>query len=370
MLRGVVMVLMTLDHTRDFFSTSSFDPRDVTDPALFLTRWITHFCAPVFVFLAGMSAGLRGQLDTTSRLSQFLLTRGFWLVLLEFTVVRVGWTFHPLGHIVFAQVIWALGVSMMALAALIHLPRPALAGAALAMVVGHNLLDGIRVDGQELESWLWMFVHQPGVLRAGNLTVVVLYPLVPWIGVMAAGYALAPRMLESTDRRRRSLVALGVVITMGFVALRSSNLYGDPEAWKAESTALSTILSFINCEKYPPSLLYVLMTLGPSLVALAAFDRASGFAGRSLNTIGRTPLFYYMAHIYFLHALALLVAWSSGLETGWLLESSGSRKPDGWGYSLPIVYAIAGGTIVALYPLCRRLASVKERRHEWWWSYL
>jgi uncharacterized membrane protein len=371
MLRGLVMVLMTLDHSRDFFSASSFDPRDVNDPALFLTRWITHFCAPVFVLLAGVSAGLRrGELATTRCLSRYLLTRGLWLVVLEFTVVRAAWTFDPFGTILFAQVIWALGVSMIALAALVYLPRPALAAISLALIGGHNLLDGSRVDGQHVSAWLWMILHQPGVIRSDSLTIVVLYPLVPWIGVMAAGYALAPILRLPPVRQRRYLMMLGVVVTMTFVVLRSTNLYGDPASWSPQADLVSTLLSFVNCEKYPPSLLYLLMTLGPALMILVAFDGASGFAVRPLNVIGRTPLFYYAAHIYLLHALAVLVAWSSGVEVAWLLQSSGTGKPAGWGYSLPIVYAIAAGAVAVLSPICRRLGAVKERRHEWWWSYL
>ena len=371
MLRGLVMVLMTLDHTRDFFSASSFDPRDVNDPALFLTRWITHLCAPVFVFLAGVSAGLRhDEVGATQPLSRFLVTRGLWLVLLEFTIVRIAWTFDPFGNVAFAQVIWALGVSMMALAGLVYFPRPVLAGLSLALIAGHNLLDGFRVAGEQYAAWLWMVVHQPGVLRGDYLTVVVLYPLVPWIGVMAAGYALAPAFRLPRYERRRYLLVLGVAVTIAFVTMRSTNFYGDPVSWTPQADIVPTLLSFVNCEKYPPSLSYLMMTLGPALMILAVFDGASGFAARSLNVIGRTPLLYYVAHIYLLHALAVLVVWSGGADVSWLLQSSAAGKPAGWGYSLPIVYAIAAGTVIALYPLCRWLGALKERRHEWWWSYV
>ena len=274
MLRGLVMVLMTLDHARDFFSASSFDPRDVNDPALFLTRWITHFCAPVFVFLAGVAAGLRGdELDETRTLSRFLMIRGFWLVVLEFTVVRTGWTFDPGGTVAFAQVIWALGVSMMALAALIHVPRRTLAVVAIALIVGHNLLDGIRVSSQDLTAWLFMIAHQPGVLRTESFTIVVLYPLIPWIGVMAAGYAMAPVMRWPAERRRRQLARLGCALTMFFIVLRLSNVYGDPQPWTPmQGDLVATLLSFVNVEKYPPSLLYLLMTIGPAVVVLALLD--------------------------------------------------------------------------------------------------
>lgn len=372
MLRGLVIVLMTLDHARDFFSASSFDPRDVNDPALFLTRWITHFCAPVFVFLAGVAAGLRGgELDETRTLSRFLMIRGFWLVVLEFTVVRTGWTFDPGGTVAFAQVIWALGVSMMALAALIHLPRRTLAVVAIALIVGHNLLDGIRVSSQDLTAWLFMIAHQPGVLRTESFTIVVLYPLIPWIGVMAAGYAMAPVMHWPAERRRRQLARLGCALTMFFIVLRLSNAYGDPQPWTPmQGDLVATLLSFVNCEKYPPSLLYLLMTIGPAVVVLALLDGRTGALTRALDRIGRTPLLYYVGHIYVLHALAVLVAWSTDMDVTWLLESSDAGKPPEWGYSLPIVYAIAGVVVLFLYPLCGWFGAVRQRRREWWWSYL
>jgi uncharacterized membrane protein len=370
MLRGLVMVLMTLDHARDFFSGSSFDPRDVNDPVLFLTRWITHFCAPVFVFIAGVAAGLRrDELDDTKTLARYLVTRGFWLVVLEFSVVRVGWTFDPGGTVVFAQVIWALGVSMMVLGALIYLHRSVLAVLAIGMIVGHNLLDGVHATGQDLTSWLWMIAHQPGALRGDGATVYVLYPLVPWISVMAAGYVFAPIMHLPATRRRRQLARFGAALTLAFVALRATNWYGDPEPWSPQATLTATLLSFVNCEKYPPSLLYLMMTIGPALVALAMLDGVVGAPWRWLDRIGHTPLLYYVAHIYVLHALAVGVAWSTGQDVEWLINSS-ADKPAGWGYSLPSVYVVAGLVVVALYPLCRWFGALRQRRHDWWLSYL
>jgi uncharacterized membrane protein len=187
---------------------------------------------------------------------------------------------------------------------------------------------------------------------------------------MTAGYVLAPAFRLPATRRRRCLLMLGAALTITFVTLRSTNGYGDPASWTPQADPVSMLLSFVNCEKYPPSLLYLLMTLGPALMLLAALDGASGFAARSLNVIGRTPLLYYAAHLYFLHALAVLVAWSSGVDATWLLQTSGPGKPAGWGFSLPIVYGIAAGTVVALYPLCCWLGAVKDRRHESWWGYL
>ena len=370
MLRGLVMALMVLDHARDFFGGSGFNPRDVSDPALFLTRWITHFCAPVFVFVAGMAAALREEpSDDPQALSRFLVTRGLWLVVLEFTIVRVGWSFELASGTAFAQVIWALGMSMIALAGLVRLPRQGVLTIAALLIVGHNLLDGIRVDGNGPLAWLWTILHQPRALEAGGVSAFVLYPLIPWIGVMALGYAFAPVMRLPAVERREILIETGLGLTMAFVVLRAMNVYGDPDPWRVYPDALPTILSFLDCGKYPPSLLYLLMTLGPSLVILAVFDRARGRVSWMLEVLGRTPLFFYVAHIYALHALALLAGWAFGADVAWLLDSS-IRKPDAWGVPLPIVYAIAFAVAALLYPLCRRIGILKAYRREWWWSYV
>lgn len=370
MLRGLVMALMVLDHTRDFFGASGFNPRDVSEPALFLTRWITHLCAPVFVLLAGVAAGLRqGTTGGVRDLSRFLVTRGLWLVALEFTVVRVGWSFELGGGILFAQVIWALGMSMIALAGLVHLPRQLVMAIGVVMIAGHNLVDGIRVDGNGPVAWLWAILHQSRALEAGGASAFILYPLIPWTGVMAVGYALAPVMRLSAVRRREVLIETGVGLTMAFVILRALNLYGDPGKWRVYPDVLPTILSFVDCGKYPPSLLYLLMTLGPALVMLAAFDGVRGRAAWMLEVLGRTPLFFYVTHIYVLHALAVLAGWAAGANVAWLVDSS-VRKPDAWGVSLPAVYVIALAVVALLYPLCRRVGILKAYRREWWWSYV
>ncbi|HKD76500.1 MAG TPA: heparan-alpha-glucosaminide N-acetyltransferase domain-containing protein, partial [Ktedonobacterales bacterium] len=231
LLRGLVMVLMALDHTRDFFGASGMNPRDVADPALFLTRWITHFCAPTFIFLAGVSAYLYGtRAHSLGELSRFLLTRGLWLVLLELTVVRFGWRFNvDLSYFVL-QVIWVIGASMIVLAALVYMPRWAIATIGLGMIGGHNLLDGVRAEDLARAGWVWNFLHQPALVRAGNVQVFPLYTLIPWVGVMAAGYAMGPVMRLEKARRRMLLIGIGTGITVGFVLLRTVNLYGDPVA--------------------------------------------------------------------------------------------------------------------------------------------
>ena len=287
LLRGLVMVLMVLDHTRDFFAAGNFNPRDVNDPALFLTRWVTHFCAPVFVFLAGTSAFLYGARGRTVReVSWFLFTRGLLLVLLELTIVRFAWTFSVFPDFVLLQVIWAIGMSMIVLSALIHLPLCAIGAIGVGMIAGHNLLDGVQAEQFGQLGWLWNVLHQPALLHpTAEVTVFALYPLIPWIGVMAAGYALGPVMLREPSSRRRWLVGLGIGVTLSFILLRATNLYGDPAPWTSHEGIVATLLSFVNTEKYPPSALYLAMTLGPALLALAAFEFAHGKVAEAVHNL-------------------------------------------------------------------------------------
>jgi uncharacterized membrane protein len=371
LLRGLVMMLMALDHTRDFFGASAMNPRDVAEPALFLTRWITHFCAPVFIFLAGLSAYLYGAGGrSTGEVSRFLLTRGFWLMLIEFTVVRLGWTFSLDLNFFITQVISAIGASMVVLAGLVWLPRWAIAAVGLVMIAGHNLLDGIRAEDLGSAGWIWNFLHQPALLKFGDATVFALYPLVPWVGVMAAGYALGPVFRLDAAVRRRWLLGLGAATTAAFVVLRASNVYGDPAAWSVYETWLATGLSFLNSEKYPPSLLYLTMTLGPGLMLLAAFERARGRLADVITTFGRVPFFYYVAHIFLIHAFAIAFAWAATGNVAWLIGVFPPEKPADYGLSLPGVYAVWLMVVAALYPLCRWFAAIKQRRADWWLSYL
>jgi uncharacterized membrane protein len=371
--RGLVMIIMVLDHTRDFFGAKGFNPRDVHEPALFLTRWITHFCAPAFVLLAGMSAflyGIRGR--TTRELSFYLLTRGLFLIAMEFTLVRLAWSFDPRFGFFAFQVIWVLGAGMVTLAALVYFERWIVAGFGLALVLGHNLFDSIKPEQWGSAGWLWNFLHAPGMLQpADGITIFALYPLVPWVGVMALGYAFAPVVLLSEPIRRRRLLVAGVLITAAFVALRASNWYGDPAPWKVEDSPLATALSFINCEKYPPSLLYLAMTLGPALIVLSLFSQARNALTRAIVTIGRVPFVFYLAHLFALHALAVLVALATTGDAAWLFGPGVLRnKPPGYGIALPAIYAVWIAVVIALYPLCRWFAAVKQRRNDWWLSYL
>jgi uncharacterized membrane protein len=382
LLRGLVMVLMALDHTRDFFGTGGMNPRDVAEPALFLTRWITHYCAPIFIFLAGLSAYLYGIARedgrkrpdggrSTGEVSRFLLTRGFWLILIEFTLMRLGWSFSLNLNFFVAQVIWVIGASMVVLAGLVFLPRWAIAAIALGMIAGHNLLDGIHAEQLGAAGWLWNFLHQPAMLQLGPQTrLLVLYSLIPWAGVMAAGYVLGPVFKLEPRSRRRILLTTGTAVIAGFIALRASNLYGDPTAWSVQSSWLGTVLSFVNCEKYPPSLLYLMMTLGPALILLALFERVRGAVAGWIITFGRVPFLFYVAHIYLIHALAVVLAFAMLGQAGWLLGQFPPQKPAAWGLNLVGLYATWLCVVVMLYPACRAFAALKQRRQEWWWSYL
>jgi len=362
-LRGLVMALMALDHTRDFFGAGGFNPRDVTEPALFLTRFVTHLCAPTFIFLAGLSAFLYGSGRSVAETSRFLFVRGLWLILIEFTIVRLGWTFDLFFfHECTAGVIWVIGASMVALSALVWLPRWAIAAVALGMIAGHNLLDGVSAEDLGGAAWAWHILHRPGLVHLGDrASVFVLYPLVPWIGVMAAGYWLGPVMQLEPQARQRFLFRLGAALTLGFVLLRATNFYGDPAAWTAQETWLSTALSFLNCEKYPPSLLYLMMTLGPALMLLAAFEYKRGPLARVLESYGRVPFFYYVVHIYLLHGLAVVTALAM---TGTLASNPAI------GLGLPGIYLVWLFVLALLYPICRWFAGLKERGKGWWWSYL
>ena len=373
LLRGLVMVLMALDHTRDYFSNAtSFDPTDLTktNAALFVTRWVTHFCAPVFVFLAGTGiflSGARGK--SKPELARFLLTRGLWLVLLELTLVKLGFDFTFDYHLSYGLVIWALGWSMVAMAGLIFLPVWAVAAFGVALIVGHNAFDGVKAESLGAFRWLWMILHEPGLLTwAPGRVFLVGYPLVPWVGVMAAGYGCGRLLTLEPARRRALLLRLGVGLMLAFVALRASRVYGDPRPWSAQPDWLFTLFSFVNCQKYPPSLLYLLMTLGPALVALALFRPEAGRWARPFVIFGRVPLFYYLLHLPLIHGAAVAVAlFRYGTSVPSL--TPGQAPPD-WGFGLPAVYLAWALVVLALYPACRWFAGLKGRRRDRWLSYL
>lgn len=385
LLRGIVMVIMLLDHTRDFthWGAQQFDPSDLTrtSTALFLTRWITHFCAPVFVFLAGTGAFLhlsRGK--TRSELSRFLWTRGLWLILLEFTVVRFG-VFLNLDYsfLGIAQVIWVLGWSMIALAGLIYLPLKVIGAFGVVMMLVHNAFDGFQVAQWQgpvsavpsAAAKLWMILHQQGAFPIGAFPspiVYVLYPLIPWVGVMAAGYAFGAVYQMDGERRRGILLRLGVGMTTAFIALRALNFYGDPSQWSLQKSGDFTVLSFLNVTKYPPSLLFLLMTLGPAMLGLWWFERPiRGAIGRALITFGRVPLFFYVLQWYTAHLMGIGLHVAAGRP---IPGPPGAAPPANLGFGLGVTYAAWIAGTLLLYPVCRWFAGVKSRRKDWWLSYL
>ena len=371
-LRGAVIVVMALDHVREHLSAAHFDPTDLarTTPALFFTRWVTHFCAPTFAFLAGTAAFLWARGRSRRELARFLVTRGLWLVVLELTVVRFAWCFNlAYTREVLLGVLWAIGAGLVALAALVPLPRWAIATFALAVIAGHNLLDPIRPEdfggygplAWGVSGWLFILLHVQ--------VPPVIYPLVPWIAVVPAGYVFAPLLLRPPAERRRLLLALGSTLTAAFVVLRLANGYGDPRPWVAGPTPIVTAMSFLDTTKYPPSLLYLLMTLGPAIAVLPLLERLHGWAAHVLVTFGRVPLFFYVVHLYVIHVLVVAVAAAGGWDPRAFLTVWVFFPPD-FGFGLGVVYAAWIGVVAALYPTCRWFAGVKARRREWWMSYL
>lgn len=383
LLRGAVMVIMAIDHARDFFHADSqhFAPEDLTQTtaAIFFTRWITHFCAPTFVFLAGTSAYLlarRGR--STADLSRFLWTRGLWLLVVEMTLFLFAATFNLTYEFVIWQVLWALGWSMIALSVLIHIPWRVLLTLSVALIGLHNLFDAIAPTQFGRFGWLWTILHvgmTPLVVSEGH-TILVVYPLVPWIGVMAAGYCFGRVWDLEPVARRRLLWRLGAAATLAFVVLRAANAYGDPAPWSIQSTPTLSLLSFLNTTKYPPSLMFLLMTLGPALIMLAWLDRVIVTERHPLLVFGRVPFFFYLAHWYTLHLLALALAWFRYGHADFIFglpPSAGpfSRGyPADYGYSLPVLYAIWFAVVAGLYPVCLWFSRLKARSRAPWLSYL
>jgi uncharacterized membrane protein len=377
-LRGAVMILMALDHVREFFGTAA-SPTDVvnTTGPLFFTRWVTHICAPTFFLLAGTGAYLARRHRTTSELSRFLFTRGLWLIVLELTVVRcLGYQFNFDYRLTMLIILWALGWSMITLAGLVHLPISGVAAFAVVVIVAHNLLDPLQPSSLGAVAALWSVLHAPGfVTDRGRFVVFVAYPLVPWIAVTAAGYVFGRVFDWSPERRRALLLRLGVGLTAAFVILRLANVYGDPVRWAVQASAARTLLSFLNTTKYSPSLLFLLMTLGPAALILWMVDNwRVPPALQPVVTFGRVPLFYFVLHLPLIHLLALVICYGRYGAVHWMFESTQIdqfpvTRPPGWGYSLPIVYIVWIGVVVALYPLCLWFAGLKRRRTDWWLSY-
>ena len=374
------MILMAIDHVRVFAGI----PPGGTTADLFFTRWITHFCAPAFVFLAGTSAFLYGRKHAD--LSRFLFTRGIWLVFLELTFLRLAWTFNfDFAGYEMAGVIWVIGWSMIIMAALVKLPVPALASVGVLIIAGHNLVDPVLWNvvsslGNDAGSAMWKvayvgFFAGPIAVANDGPNLIVLYSLIPWVGVMAAGYAFGKILTLEPARRNRLCLGLGLGAVAAFAVLRGFNLYGDPQPWTTESeNGMPSILSFLNTTKYPASLSFLLMTLGPAVALIPSLEKARGAIADRVELFGRVPFFYYMLHIPLIHALAIGVSYvMHGEVSGWLFANhpmGAPPPPDGFSWNLWMLYIVWAVAIVILYHACRWWADLKRRRSDWWLKYL
>jgi uncharacterized membrane protein len=392
LLRGLVMVIMALDHTRESFTYIRRPPEIVQFSylALFFTRWITHFCAPAFFFLAGTGAFLSASRGKKwEQTAAFLAKRGVWLILLEFTLIDLGWTFVP--GMIFAGVVYALGACMLILAAMVWLPPKWVGAIGVAIIVLHHLFDRVQADSLGSFKYVWMLLHQPGFvpIRPPDIFFINLYVLVPWCGVMAAGYGFGVLLLKSPDLRRKWIFWIGAAATALFFLLRFTHGYGQPPRdavmlgvtagpYVPQATLEKSIIAFFNVNKYPPSLQFLLMTLGPSLMLLAWFDRMNlqapaNWLWRKILVFGQVPMFYYILHIWLIHVLALVIAMVRGQSYGWLLKGgifTGLAPNDVYGYGLPTVYLLWLAVVVMLYPVCAWYADYKRTHKQWWLRYL
>ena len=372
--RGIVLILMALDHVRDFLGKPGVSPTDLatTTVPLFFTRWITHFCAPTFFLLMGTGAYLSLRRRSKRELSWFLFTRGLWLIFVEVVPLRcLGWQFNFDYHLTMLTVLWALGWAMIVLSALVYVPPSVVTALGVVMIGTHNLLDSVRSANP-----IWSILHAPNVVLATpQHTVFVAYVLIPWVGVTAAGYGLGQIYSWPAERRKVLLLRLGIALTAAFVVLRGINFYGDPNRWSVQKSAAFTVVSLLNTTKYPPSLLFLLMTLGPAMLFLRAVDSGTPGILRPALTIGKVPMFYYVLHVPLIHLIAILVCYARYGHVYWMFRSPDLSRfpvtpPPGWGLSLPGLYLVWAVVVCLLYPLCRWFAGVKQRSSEPWLSYL
>ncbi|MET2984127.1 DUF1624 domain-containing protein [Aureibaculum conchae] len=380
-LRGVVMVIMALDHVRAYFHYGSFyiDPTNLetTNSTLFFTRFITHFCAPVFVFLAGTSAFLYGSKKTKPQLFKFLFTRGIWLIFLELVVNTLIWTFDLTYSFPIVQVIWAIGVSMVCLSFLIYLPKKVILAIGIILVAGHNALDGIVMEGQNIQSMIWYILHQQKLLVFSPDSIFYIhYPLIPWIGLMALGYLFGNFYKKDfpSKVRKKWLLFIGFGAIILFFGLRALNVYGDLVPWTTQESTTRTIISFFNVTKYPPSLLYLSITMGPSLLFLYTIETTKNKLTNFFLIFGRVPLFYYFLHVLVIHILAiagLLIFGGNWQDMILGAESFLSQNLLTYGYSLFAVYVVWIGVVLLLYPFCKKYMIYKtNNKDKWWLSYL
>jgi uncharacterized membrane protein len=382
LLRGLVIILMALDHVRMYFGLGTWyaEPTDLatTTPLLFFTRWITHFCAPVFVFLTGTSAFLYGMRKANIKeTALYLFTRGLWLILVELIIVNFAWTFDITYSFRILQVIWAIGISMVVLSALVFLPNRLIFAIGIILVFGHNLLDSIRVQGSSVLDIIWYTLHQPGSVFIDSTHLInFVYPVLPWIGLMALGYVLGAFYKKDfpAEQRKRWLLTIGICATLLFFLLRGFNLYGEPRDWQAQNSLVLSLMSFLNTTKYPPSLHFLLMTMGPALIFLSTMETITNQFVKPVIVFGRVPFFFYIVHLYLIHTLAMLMLVYQGRDwSEYVLSARGimSGTLRDFGLSLEAVYVIWLLVLLLLYPLCRGYQKYRENNpSKWWLSYL
>ena len=385
LLRGLVMIIMALDHTRDFFHQPAMidDPLNfaTTTPVLFLTRWITHFCAPVFVFLAGTSAFFQSSRKSKSELSRFLITRGLWLIFIEVVVINLAVTFDPNYTVIGLQTIWSIGISMIFLGLAIWMPFSAILTVGLIIVFGHNALDFYEKQFPPNHTYniVYSFLHRPGVYPlGGGHSLLILYPFLSWTGLMMLGYCFGKLFTKFEGiERRKVLTWFGIGIILFFIALRATNLYGDAFHWSKQKNGVFTVLSFINTVKYPPSLLYMCMTIGPAVLFIALWGNVKNGVTKFITVYGRVPFFYYVIHFTLIHILSTAAFFARGhsFSQGIHTTSEGPLPPfnfliPGEGYSLWVVYLVWIFVFVSLYPLCKWFSEYKQTHKQWWLSYL
>ena len=379
LLRGLVMIIMALDHTRDFFHYSAFteNPLDpaTTTPVLYFTRWITHFCAPTFVFLSGASAWFQSLKKTKKELSLFLIKRGAWLILLEITVINFVFSFDVHFHEVGLQVIWAIGVSMIILGLLIWLPFPVILIAGLLIVTGHNSLDFYEAKNANDLSLLYHIIHRLNLFDYGNFHLLVFYPFLPWTGLMLMGYCFGKLLSKTSgEQQKKILLWIGAGIVAVFIGLRLLDMYGDPDVLTSTTKPLDSLYIFLNTNKYPPSLLYMCMTIGPSILFIAFFQNAGGRIARIISVYGRVPFFYYVLHFTLIHLVSAIFFLARGHSVKDGLNNDvmvpNFIRP-GEGTGLFVVYLLWLTIVLVLYPLCKWYDQYKQSHKEkWWLSYL
>ena len=377
-LRGIVMVLMVLDHVRMYFHKDAFmfNPADLSQSKviLFWTRFITHFCAPIFVFLAGTSAFFVSQRKRKKETSFWLLKRGIWLVLAEITIIKLAWTFQLDYNTIVLQVIWVLGIGMMLLAAFIHFPKRIMIITSLLVVFGHNILDSFPIF--DTTNYMYVFLHKLAILNINDMTVFAAYPLIPWVFLMPLGYYLGELYHKKYSKKHRKeiLLYIGAICIALFLLLRGFTNYGDPNLWSEQSTLGLTVASFFNASKYPPSLLYLLITIGPSLLFLGLFENWNNKLSNKLEIIGRVPMFFYILHLYVIHLLALIAALVTGFDSSSMIIDlwvTMQKSLKGYGFNLLATYIIWLFVTISLYPLCEKYNEYKtNNRTKWWLSYL